>query len=80
MNGIKKKVWILCISCTWSRAINLKIYYDLSDTEFLRAFQLHCFEFGIPQNCYSDLGTQLVAGANVITDFLKDLETLNYLN
>ena len=72
------KVWILCLTCTWSRAINLKLCIDLSVKEFLRAFQLHCFEFGLPELCISDLGTQLVAGANTILDFLKDPEVKLY--
>lgn len=78
-NGTKIKVWLLCITCLWTRAINLKICIDLSTKEFLRAFQLHCFEYGVPQLCLSDLGTSLVAGANVMTDFLKDPDTATYL-
>ncbi|XP_068200128.1 uncharacterized protein [Palaemon carinicauda] len=43
------KVWLLCFTCTWSRAVNLKICRTLSVPDFLRAFSIHCFEFGIPQ-------------------------------
>ena len=64
----------------WSRAINLKVCINQSVSEFLRAFQLHSFEYGIPQLCISDLGTQLTAGSNVIRDFLKDHETKGYFN
>ncbi|XP_066947446.1 uncharacterized protein [Macrobrachium rosenbergii] len=78
--GQNSKVWILCITCMWSRAINLKICSNLSVVEFLRAFQLHCFEFGIPSFCISDLGTQLTAGANIISDFFKDHETRKYFD
>ena len=73
------KSWILCITCMWSRAINLKLCMDLTTEEFLRAFQLHCFEYGIPTHCISDLGSQLVAGSNVITSFLNDYESTLYL-
>ena len=73
-----QKVWLLCIACTWTRAINLKICKDLSVKEFLRSFQLHCMEFGIPQLCVSDLGSQLTAGANIITNFINDYETQLY--
>ncbi|XP_068235736.1 uncharacterized protein [Palaemon carinicauda] len=79
INSQKVKVWLLCITCNWSRAINLKLCYDLSVKEFLRAFQLHCFEFGLPELCISDMGTQLVAGANIIMDFLRDPEVKLYL-
>ncbi|XP_068218822.1 uncharacterized protein [Palaemon carinicauda] len=73
-----RKVWLLCITCTWSRAVNLKICRSLNVAEFLRAFQLHCFEYGIPQLCISDLGTQLVAGGNTITSFISDPQTQLY--
>ena len=74
----KIKVWVLCITCLWSRAINLKVCYDLTVTEFLRTMQLHVFEYGLPERIFSDLGTQLVAGGNVITDYLKDISTQIY--
>ena len=77
-NGVNNKVWLLCITCTWSRAINLKICRSLGLADFLRAFQLHCFEYGIPQLCVSDLGSQLVAGANTISSFINDPQTNQY--
>lgn len=77
-NNIKKKVWLLCITCNWSRAVNLKVTYDLSVVEFLRNLQLHCFEFGVPELCISDMGSQLVAGGNIVVDFLKDPEVRIY--
>ena len=78
LNGENKKVYLLCFTCMFSRAINLKLSLDLSVTEFLRSFQMHCFEFGLPSHVVSDLGTQLVAGSNIITDFLKDNESQKY--
>ena len=72
------KVWILCITCMWSRAINLKLCHDLTTDEFLRAFQLHCYEYGVPSHCISDLGSQLVAGSNCIASFLNDYESSLY--
>ena len=78
LEGKSQKVWLLCLTCTWSRAVNLKICRSLNTDNFLRAFQLHCFEYGIPQLCVSDLGTQLTAGANVISSFLNDSESQLY--
>ena len=69
---VKVKVWILCVSCLWTRAINMKISYDLSTTEFLRSFQLHCFDFGVPALVLSDLGSQIVSASDVIMNFLSD--------
>ena len=76
--NVTHKVWLLCFACTWTRAINLKICHDLSVKEFLRSFQLHCFDYGIPQLCVSDLGSQLTAGANIITNFISDPDTQQY--
>ncbi|XP_068224998.1 uncharacterized protein [Palaemon carinicauda] len=78
LNGKKSKVWVLCLTCLWSRAINLKICLDLTTKEFLRAFQMHSYQYGIPQLVLSDLGSQLVAGANVVTNFLGDPESQAY--
>ena len=76
----KVKVWILCITCLWSRSINLKICLDLSVTEFLRAFQIHICEYGMPERVFSDMGTQLIAGANIISDYFKDVSMQLYLH
>ena len=63
----------------WSRAVNLKVCIDLTVHEFLRSLQLHIFEYGLPQVCLSDLGTQIVAAANIISDFIRDPETQIWL-
>ena len=34
----KTKVWILCFTCTWSRAINLKICRSLNVSDFFKIF------------------------------------------
>lgn len=72
------KVYILLFTCLWSRSINLKVCYDLSVEGFLRAFQLHIYDFGVPEICHSDLGSQIVAGASIISEFLKDSGSLNF--
>ena len=74
----KVKVWLLIVTCMWTRAINLKVCYDLSLHYFLRAFQLHTFDYGVPSYCISDMGSQIVAGANVIQSFLADEEVRSY--
>ena len=50
-----------------------------STSEFLRSLQLHCFEYGLPECCITDLGSQLTASSNIIHNFLKDYETEQYL-
>ena len=78
-SGSKSKVYILVFSCTWSRAINLEVCLDLSVSEFLRGFQIHCFKYGVPSACTSDLGSQLTAGANILKSLLGDSESRLYL-
>ena len=75
---VKTKVWILLITCLYTRSINLKLCIDLTTEEFLRAFQLHVFEYGLPSIVLSDLGSSLVSGADIITNFLKDPVTCTY--
>ena len=50
----------------------------MSTKEFLRTLQLHCLEYGVPELCLSDLGSSFVAGANIVNDSLKDVDTQNY--
>ena len=78
-NGETGKVWLLILTCLWSRAVNLKICPDLSTKEFLMSFQLHCYEYGMPSLCISDLGSQIVSGTNIISSFIDDYETKSFL-
>lgn len=80
IEGVRKKVWLLIFTCLWSRAINLKICHSLNVNDFLRAVQLHIFDYGIFQHCLSDLGSQIQAGANVIRTFLSDHETSQFFS
>lgn len=78
--NIKSKVWLLCITCLWSRAVNLLICPDLTLKSFLRALQIHVYQEGLPALIFSDLGSQIVAGAKIVKEYLNDPETLRYLN
>ena len=78
ISGVKQKVWVLCVTCLWTRAINLKLCYNLTVKEFIRTFQLHIFDYGLPEAVFSDLGSQLVAGANIITDLLSDIDAKSF--
>ena len=40
---------------------------------------MHCFKHGVPGACTSDLGSQLVAGANILRSLMNDAETQIYL-
>ena len=78
VNSEKVKVWILCVTCLWTRAINLRISHDLSTTESLRSLQMHTFEYGVPMLILSDLGSQIVTGVDVVGNLLSDPEALSY--
>ena len=75
----KKKVWILIVTCLYSRAVSLNLCQSLDTDSFLKAFQLHIFKQGMPKLIISDPGSSLVSGVNTVTDFLNDFETANYL-
>ena len=70
----------MAFTCLYTRAVNLKITRTANVKDFIRAVQLHCLEYGIFQSCLSDLGSQIQAGANIITNFLNDPETSKYLS
>ena len=80
MKDEKIKVYLLIFSCLWSRGVNIQICADLTVVGFLRAFQLHVYQFGLPELVLSDMGSQIVCGAKMITNWLTDSETLSYLS
>jgi len=74
----KEKIWLLCVTCVYTRAINLIICRNQSLDVFLKSFQTHCYQFGLPTHCVADLGSQIVAGSNLIKDLLKDPRTKEF--
>ena len=74
----KMKVYVLVITCLWSRAVNLKVCLSADVNEFLKALQLHVFDYGIFKTCTSDLGSQISAGFNILRTFLDDFDTQKY--
>jgi len=79
-NNERRKVYALCITCLWSRAINIKVCVDMTTESFLRALSLHVLEYGIPEQCLSDLGSNLTSGSKIISTFLSDITTRQYLS
>jgi len=76
----RQKVWLLIVTCTWSRAINLKICLSANVDEFLRALQLHIYDHGLFSFCVSDLGSQIKAGSNVVKTFLSDSDAKEFFD
>ena len=79
LGGTRQKVYLLAFTCLWSRAVNLKVCRNADVAGFLEAVQLHCFEYGIFEYCVSDLGSQIQSGANIISSFLSDFDSIKYL-
>ena len=78
LNNENTKVWLLIITCMWSRAINLLLCRTADTEDFLRAIQTHVYSYGMFSNCVSDLGSQIQSGANVISNFLNDPESHSF--
>ena len=78
LNGEKGKSWLLIITCLWTRGVNLKICRSADVHDFLRAVQLHVFEYGVFDFCISDQGSQIKSGANIISAFVDDYETKSF--
>ena len=75
----KKKVYLLLISCLWSRYVNILICDHIDKNSFLRAFQIHTFQYGIPSFFVSDNGSPIVAGVQQTVSYLDDEETQQFL-
>ena len=79
INGKKTKVYVLLISCLWSRAVNLKLCLDMSTGQYLKALQSHIFTHGTPSKIASDQGSSIIAGGNVINSMISNSEVEKFL-
>lgn len=78
-NSKQVKVYILIITDTWSRAINLFVCKSIDKYWFLRSLQLHIFEFGIPSLIISDNGSPIKSGVEQTVGYLNDPDTREFL-
>ena len=78
LSGDKKKVWLLALTCLYTRAVNIQICRSADVADFLRGLQMHVTQYGIFEGCVSDLGSQIKAGSKILTEFLSDAETVKY--
>lgn len=79
-NKEKRKIYILIITCLYTRAINLMVCVNADTSEFLRAMQLQVYEYGMFTECRADLGSQITAGFNLLRSFFSDSETKAYFH
>jgi hypothetical protein len=80
INGVNTKMWILVITCLWSRGINLIPCFGMGVIEFLRCLQLHIYQYGLFELYRSDLGSQITAGAKIVTNFIDEAETMSFFD
>ncbi|KAL7632973.1 UNVERIFIED_CONTAM: hypothetical protein RMT77_016683 [Armadillidium vulgare] len=79
INDIQEKVYILIITCTYTRAVNLIVCSNLDNKSFISAFQFHVFDYGVPQVIVCDQATTFISSINSIKNFLNDDDVKNYL-
>lgn len=78
--GSNTKIYVLVISCFWSRAVNLLVCRHIDKDSFLRALQIHIFEYGQPSVIISDNGSPIVAGVNQTISYLSDDDSKDFLS
>ena len=77
--GQKVKVYILIVTCLFTRAINLIPCTRINTECFLECLQLHIFNYGMPEFILSDNGSPIVSSINLIKTFLDDVDVKNFL-
>lgn len=77
-DGKIKKIWLLIVTCLWTRAVSLYICFSFDTTEFLRCIQIHIYKHGLFMLCLSDLGSQIVCGTNLIANFIDDVHCYEF--
>src|SRR5678815_3909735 len=79
INNVVEKIYILIITCTYTRAVNLVLCKNVDNKCFISAFQFHVFDFGFPQLIVSDQGSSIVSSVQIIKNFIDDVDVKNYL-
>ena len=77
--GHCSKIYLLLITCLYTRAINLIICHDINNKSFLQALQIHVHEFGMFQTVISDNGSPIVSSLEQVRNYLSSLDIANYL-
>ena len=79
-NGREKhKMYLLIITCFYTRAVNLIICQNIDNESFMLALQSHIFQYGIPSKIVSDNGSPIVSSIGKISDYLNEPDILNFL-
>ena len=78
-SGKVTKMYVLIITCFFTRAVNLLLCGKIDRKSFLLSFQEHIFSYGVPSRIVSDNGSPIVSSLRIITDLLADVEVRNFL-
>lgn len=73
------KIYLLIITCLYTRAINLIVCSNINNKSFLQALQLHVHQYGFFQTVLSDNGSPIVSSLDTLVDTLNDPEVSNFL-
>ena len=76
--GKSKKIYLLIITCLWTRAVSLIMCLSADTNDFLRGLQSHIYSHGMFQMCLSDMGSQITSGTKIISNFLNDMESKEF--
>lgn len=79
IEGMCRKVYILIITCFFTRAVNLILCRNIDNRSFIMSFQEHIFLHGLPSRIISDNGSPIVSSINIISKLFDSVELRNFL-
>ena len=77
-SGKVTKMYVLIITCFFTRSVNLLLCRKIDRKSFLLSLQEHIFSYGVPSRIVSDNGSPIVSCLIIITDLLADVEERNF--
>ena len=78
-NNTRVKMYIMIITCMFTRAINLVVCFGQTTQDFLLGLQSHVLEYGIMEVIISDNQPSFIAGMECISKILSSIEIKNFL-
>ena len=73
-----QKQYVLLLTCMFTRAVNLIVCESLNTADFLRALQLHIFDFGVMESVVSDNQPSFVSGLECLSKVLGETEAQDF--
>ncbi len=76
----RTKTYLVLFKCFFSKSINVQIVTSADIKGFLRAFQDHVYEYGLPQSVHSDAGSSINSGFSWLREILDGIEVKDYFD